>query len=226
MQLYIGNKNYSSWSMRPWVLMTHFAIPFEEIRLTLALEEDSDFKRRLARLAPSGLVPLLVDDGFAIWDSLAIVEYLAERFPELPIWPRDVRARARARSLCAEMHSGFATLRSLWQMNIEAALQDVGARTFAESSALRRDVARIESMWREALAQSGGPFLMGGFGAVDAFFAPVCMRLHSYAPSLPDDIAAYVARVSAAPGVSRWIAEALDEHAFIAFEEPYRTRPT
>jgi glutathione S-transferase len=225
LQLYIGNKNYSSWSMRPWVLMTHFAIPFEEIRLTLDFADDSEFKRRLARLAPSGKVPLLVDDGFAIWDSLAIVEYLAERFPDEPVWPRDVRLRARARSLCAEMHSGFATLRSLWQMNIEASLQDVGARTYAESSALRDEVGRIESMWREALEHSGGPFLMGGFGAVDAFFAPVCMRLRTYAPSLPDDIAAYVARVSAAPGVARWIAEALDEHSFIEFEEPYRKRP-
>ncbi len=225
MQLYIGNKNYSSWSMRPWVLMTHFAIPFEEIRLTLSLAQDSDFKRRLARLAPSGKVPLLVDDGFAIWDSLAIVEYLAERFPEKPIWPRDVRQRARARSLCAEMHSGFASLREIWQMNIEASLQEVGARTLAESSALRGELGRIESMWLEALERSGGPFLMGGFGAVDAFYAPVCMRLRSYAPSLQGDMAAYVARVSAAPGVARWITEALDEHTFIEFEEPYRRAP-
>jgi len=224
MQLYIGNKNYSSWSMRPWVLMTHFGIAFEEIRLTLSQSEDSGFKRTLAGLAPTGRVPLLVDDGFAIWDSLAIVEYLAERFPDAPIWPRDVRARARARSLCAEMHAGFDALRNIWQMNIEARLHDVGARTLAESATLRGEVARIESMWRESLDQTGGPFLMGGFSAVDAFYAPVCMRLRSYAPRLPADVGDYVARVSAAPGVAEWIREALDEHTFIAFEEPYRKK--
>jgi glutathione S-transferase len=225
MQLYIGNKNYSSWSMRPWVLMTHFQLPFEEVRLTLSQEPASEFKRTLAGLAPSGRVPLLVDDGFAVWDSLAIVEYLAERFPAEPIWPVDPRQRARARSLCAEMHSSFDTLRDLWQMNIEASLQDVGTRTLAESAALRADVSRIEEMWRELLEQHGGPFLMGEFGAIDAFFAPVCMRLRSYAPKVANDIAAYVARVSAAPAVARWIAEALAEHTFIAFEEPYRRKP-
>jgi glutathione S-transferase len=223
-QLYIGNKNYSSWSMRPWVLMTHFSLPFEEVQLLLSQDPASDFKRALARLAPTGKVPLLVDDGFAIWDSLAIVEYLAERFRDVPIWPVDAQQRARARSLCAEMHSGFGTLRDLWQMNIEASLQDVGARTLAESPALRADVARIEAMWRELLERHGGPFLMGALCALDAFFAPVCMRLRSYAPNPPSDIAAYVARMSAVPAVARWIAEAEAEHAFIEFEEPYRKK--
>jgi len=108
MQLYIGNKNYSSWSMRPWVLMTEVGIPFEEIRLRLDWDADSEFKKTLRQLAPTGRVPLLIDDGFAVWDTLAIVEYLAEKFPDRRIWPDAAKARARARSLCAEMHSDSA----------------------------------------------------------------------------------------------------------------------
>ena len=223
MRLYIGNKNYSSWSMRPWVLMTHFAIPFEEVRLRLSLDEDSEMKRTLAPLTPTGRVPLLVDGDLAVWDSLAIVEYLAERFPEQPIWPRERAARARARSLCAEMHAGFGTLRELWPMNVELRLPEIGARTLHESAPLRRDLARVEEMWRDALDRSGGPFLMGGFGAVDAFYAPVVMRLRSYAPSLAADVGGYVERVCASPAVARWIREALAEHEFIDFDEPYRT---
>src|SRR6186713_2357059 len=128
MQLYIGNKNYSSWSLRPWLLMKHADIPFEEKKVRLGWEDDSPFKKTMLALAPSGRVPLLIDDGFPIWDSLAIAETLAERFPDKHLWPRDPKQRARARSLCAEMHSGFGELRSTFGMNIEASLPEVGAR--------------------------------------------------------------------------------------------------
>ncbi|MEO7008869.1 MAG: glutathione S-transferase, partial [Caldimonas sp.] len=120
MQLYIGNKNYSSWSLRPWLLMTQTGIDFEEVRLHLSWDANSEFKQTLLRLAPTGRVPLLVDDGFAVWDTLAIAEYLAEKYPAKALWPASTRARARARSLCAEMHSGFGALRESFPMNIEA----------------------------------------------------------------------------------------------------------
>ena len=225
LQLVIGNKNYSSWSMRPWVLMAELGIPFEERRLSFDFSPGSAFRTEVARVSPAGRVPVLVDDGFAVWDTLAITEYLHERFPAHGVWPADARARARARCLCAEMHSGFAALRTHCPMNIEAALPDAGARVWAEQDAVRRDVARVESMWAEALAASGGPFLFGAFGAADAFFAPVCLRLRGYALPISDGSAAYVARVAAAPGVARFIAEALAEREWIAEDEPYRSRP-
>ena len=129
MQLYIGNKNYSSWSMRPWVLLRHFGIPFDEVMVRFdSFDTGSQFKQTLAGKSPTGKVPLLVDEGFAVWDTLAIAEYLAERFPQHALWPRDAQQRARARSLCAEMHSGFGALRSHCPMNIEAALPEVGAK--------------------------------------------------------------------------------------------------
>src|SRR5664280_3459781 len=128
MQLYIGNKNYSSWSLRPWLLMKHAGIAFEEKRLRLEWEDGSTFKTTLLAIAPSGRVPLLVDEGFAVWDSLAIAEYLAERFADKRLWSSDTKARARARSICAEMHSGFSELRSTFGMNIEASLPEVGER--------------------------------------------------------------------------------------------------
>jgi glutathione S-transferase len=168
-------------------------------------------------------VPVLVDDGFAVWDTLAITEYLHERFPGHGVWPNGAKDRARARSLAAEMHAGFGALRSRCPMNIEAALPEVGARLWAEQANLRADVARIEAMWAQALAASGGPFLFGAFSAADAFYAPVCMRLRTYALPLADATLAYIDRVVAAPGVAAWIADALAEQDFLAFEEPYRS---
>ena len=225
LQLVIGNKNYSSWSMRPWVLMAELGISFEERRLSFDFSPGSAFRTEVARVSPAGRVPVLVDDGFAVWDTLAITEYLHERFPDRGVWPADARARARARSLCAEMHSGFAALRTHCPMNIEAALPEAGARVWSEQDAVRRDVARIEALWAEALAASGGPFLFGAFGAADAFFAPVCMRLRGYVLPISDVSAAYIARVAAAPGVARFIAEARAEREWIAEDEPYRSRP-
>jgi glutathione S-transferase len=220
MQLVIGNKNYSSWSMRPWVLMKQLGIPFEERKLRFDFDADSAFRKAVAQVSPAGLVPVLLDEGFAVWDTLAITEYLAERHPA--VWPADRQRRARARSLCAEMHGGFGALRSHCPMNIEAALPEAGARVWAEQATVRANVARIEAAWAEALAASGGPFLFGGFSAADAFFAPVCMRLVTYALPVGDTTRAYVERVQAAPGVAAWIADALAEQDFLDFEEPYR----
>lgn len=227
LQLIIGNKNYSSWSMRPWVLMRQAGIDFEEIRIRFdSFEADSVFKRRVQAINPVGKVPALVDDGYVIWDSLAIAETLAERFPEKRLWPADARQRARARSLCAEMHSGFSALRTHCPMNIEASLPEVGRLLWRDQAGLRADVARIATMWSELLAaQPADGLLFGGFSIADAFFAPVCTRIRTYALPVPEPVQAYVERVCALPGVKAWIDDALAEHDFIDFDEPYRLRP-
>lgn len=225
MQLYIGNKNYSSWSMRPWVLLRQAGIAFDEVMVRFdSFEAQSEFKRSLATLTPTGKVPLLVDDGLAVWDTLAIAEYLADKFPALGLWPRDARQRARARSTCAEMHSGFGALRSACPMNIEASLPDIGALIWRDKPAVRSDVERIVHMWRGLLREHGGPMLFGDFSVADAYYAPVCMRFITYALPLPDAIRAYVDRVRDLPGVQAWITDALAEQDFLDFEEPYRLR--
>ena len=223
LQLVIGNKNYSSWSMRPWVLMKQLGIPFEEMKLRFCEGRDTPFHQAVARFSPAGLVPVLVDDGFNVWDTLAITEYLHDKFPGAGVWPADTKARARARSIASEMHAGFGALRSHCTMNIEAVLPEVGARLWAEQDGVRRDVARIEQAWADALKASGGPFLFGAFTAADAFFAPVCMRFAGYALPVSATSRAYMERVSAAPGVAAWVADALAEKDFLPFEEPYRT---
>jgi glutathione S-transferase len=225
LQLVIGNKNYSSWSMRPWVLMRHFGLAFDEIKLRFDFAEGSAFYRELACYTPAGRVPVLLEDGHAVWDTLAIAERVAELLPAQAVWPRDVRARARARSLCAEMHAGFGALRQHCPMNIEASLPEVGARVLAEQPAVRRDLQRIVDMWSDALRASGGPFLFGEFGAADAYYAPVVARLRSYALPLPAPLQAYSDRVWASPGVAAWVADALAERDFLDFEEPYRRGP-
>jgi glutathione S-transferase len=226
MKLVIGNQNYSSWSMRPWVLMRQLGLPFEEVKVWFDFHADSLFRREVARYSPAGRVPVLVDDdGFAVWDSLAIAEYLHERFPEAGVWPQAARDRARARCLAAEMHSGFSALRSACPMNIEASLPDVGRRLVAEQAALRNDLARLEQMWGEALAASGGPMLFGAFSTADAFFAPVCMRIRSYALPVGEQALGYVQRVAALPGVAAWIDAALAEQRWVPEDEPYRQPP-
>lgn len=224
MQLMIGNKNYSSWSMRSWVLMRHFELPFEEVMVRFdGFSAESQFKRRVGRVSPAGRVPVLIDGDLVVWDTLAIAEYLAEKFPQHALWPRDAKARARARCLCAEMHSGFAALRNHCPQNLEAALPAVGARVLAEQPAVVDDLQRIVAMWDDALGASGGPFLFGAFGIADAYFAPVAGRIRTYALPVPAAIGAYVDRVFASPGVAAWLRDALDEHNFVAFDEPYRT---
>ena len=223
MQLYIGNKNYSSWSMRPWVLLTQAGIPFQEVMARFdSFAPDSHFKKVIGPVSPVGKVPALVDADLAVWDTLAIAEYLAEKFPDKQLWPADVKARARARSICAEMHSGFAALRSACPMNIEAHLPEIGQLAWRDKPAVRADVARLVAMWSELLAQHGGPMLFGAFSVADAYFAPVVMRLKTYALPVPGDIAAYMLRVCALPGVQAWVQGALAEHDFRDFEEPFR----
>lgn len=224
LQLYIGNKNYSSWSMRPWVMLRQAGIPFEEIMVRFdSFDAGSTFKQQLKTISPVGKVPVLVDDGFAVWDTLAIAEYAAERFPDRQLWPADTRARARARSVCAEMHSGFSALRSACPMNIEASLPDVGRLIWRDQPGVRADLARLCGLWGELLAaQPAGSLLFGHFTIADAYFAPVCMRIRTYALPVPADIQAYVDRVTALPGVQAWIEGALAEHDFLDFEEPYR----
>ncbi len=224
LQLVIGNKNYSSWSMRPWVLMRQLGLPFTEKKLRFDFNEGSAYRQEVALYSDSGLVPVLLDEGLKLNDSLAIAEYLFEKFPQAGVWPAAMAQRARARSLAAEMHSGYGALRQHCPMNIEAALPGVGARLWAEQPAVRANVARIEAAWALALQASGGPFLYGAFSAADAMFAPVCMRLITYALPLTDDSRAYVSRLAAAPGVRAWIDDALAEADFLDFEEPYRTQ--
>lgn len=225
LKLYIGNKNYSSWSMRPWVLLKQAGIPFEEVKVRFdSFDANSSFKEKISGVNPVGKVPALDDGGFVVWDSLAIAEYLAERFPEKKLWPQDMQARARARSLCAEMHSGFGALRSACPMNIEADLHDVGRLAWRDKPAVRANVQRLIAMWSELLAEHKGPMLFGEFSIADAFFAPVCMRLKGYALPVPADITAYIERLSALPGVKTWIDDALAENDFREFEEPYRLK--
>jgi glutathione S-transferase len=225
MQLVIANKNYSSWSMRPWVLMKGLGLPFEERCFSFKLGMGTGFAEAMAPISPTRRVPVLIDEGFAVWDSLAIAEYLHDKFPGHGVWPADLRQRARARSICAEMHAGFGALRTHCPMNIEAHLPDDGARAYAQHEEVRRDLARIEAMWTEALAASGGPFLFGKFSAADAFYAPVASRIKTYALPISGAALAYADRLLAAPGPAAWVEAALGEHEFIAEDEPYRQDP-
>ncbi len=206
LKLYIGNKNYSSWSMRPWVLLTQAGIAFEEVKVRFdSFAAGSSFRQTVDAITPTGKVPVLLDGPLAVWDTLAIAEYLAEQFPEKHLWPQDKAARARARSVCAEMHAGFTGLRSNCPMNIEASLPEVGALIWRDKPAVRSDVARLVAMWQGLLAAHGGPMLFGEFCIADAYFAPVCMRLKTYALPLPHDVAAYVDSVCALPAVKSWV---------------------
>lgn len=193
-QLYIASKNYSSWSLRPWILLKVLNIPFEE---KLYLFED-DNHATFRQFSPTGKVPCLQADGLTIWDSLAITEYVAEHYPA--VWPDDKIARAWARCATAEMHSGFATLRSMCSMNcsIQVQLHEV-------PDALQRDIVRIDGLWNEGLIRFGGPFLAGKqFSAVDAFFAPVAFRVAGYGLQVSDAGRAYVQRLLDLPAMQEW----------------------
>jgi glutathione S-transferase len=212
MKLVIGDKNYSSWSMRPWLVLKHFGIPFEEIVVELGGPQT---KAAILTHSPSGRVPCLItDDGVSVWDSLAIVETLAERFPQHAMWPRDPAARARARSTSAEMHGGFMDLRSNMWMNIRASFPGKNA-----TAGVLADIARIDAMWREYLDTYGGPFLFGEFGIADAMYAPVVMRFNTWQPALSEVAAAYARRVTEQPAVAAWIAAALAESHRIDYYE-------
>jgi glutathione S-transferase len=221
--LYIGNKNYSSWSMRPWVLLTQAGIPFKEEMVRFdSFNQNSQFKKAINTVSPTGKVPLLMDGDLAIWDTLAISEYLAEKFPEKNLWPKDARARSVARSVCAEMHSSFTGLRTHCGMNIEANLCAAGALAMRDKPQVAADLARIVQMWTLLLSTYKGPMLFGEFSIADAYYAPVCMRIVGYGLPVPDVISEYVARVKALTSVSRWMADAVAEKDFLDFEEPHR----
>jgi len=203
LQLFIANKNYSSWSLRPWLLLTQLAIPFEERLVVFGQAPGSAGDYRL--FSPTGRVPCLQDEGLTVWDSLAIVDYLAEL--DSRVWPQDRGARAWARSACAEMHSGFQRLRDVCTMNCGLRVQ-VGDW----SPALLADWQRIEALWLEGLKRFGGPFLAGpAFTAVDAFFAPVAFRVQSYAPALSEPARAYAQRLLDLPAMQAWYRAALAE---------------
>jgi glutathione S-transferase len=199
-ELVITNKNYSSWSLRPWVLMRERGIEFRERLVPLP-----DRMRGFDPKTPTGKVPCLVDGERRVWDSLAIAEYLAER--HAGVWPTGADARAWARCAAAEMHSGFATLRNLCSMSC-----GVRAKLREMPDALARDVARIDALWSEGLATFGGPFLAGAaFSAVDAFFAPVAFRVQTYGLALSAHADAYVKRMLALPAMTAWYDAALVE---------------
>ena len=202
--LVIGNKNYSSWSMRPWVALTAFGIPFQEVRVLL---DQLDTAARIADYSGAGRVPVLIAGEMTIWDSLAICEYVAEQFPDKHMWPADVAARAMARSVSAEMHSGFQGLRNAMSMNIRARLPGRGRTAEAQG-----DIGRVCEIWEECLSRFGHhQFLFGDFSIADAFFAPVVMRFGTYGVSLAPALQAYCDRVLAHPAVARWVREALAE---------------
>jgi glutathione S-transferase len=223
LRLMIGNKNYSSWSMRPWVLMRQAGIDFEEVMVRFdGFGPESTFKRTIVPVNPAGTVPVLIDGDLVVPDTLAIAEYLAERFPQHGLWPADARARAQARSACARMHAGFQALRSACPMNIEASLPEIGALLWRDRPAVREDVAAIEALWTDLLREHGGPMLFGAFSIADAYYAPVCLRLRGYRLPVSETVNAYIDRVLALPGVRDWLTEARAERDFLDFEEPYR----
>ena len=200
--LIIANKAYSSWSLRPWILMRHFEIAFDEIVIPLAQDNT---RAELLRYSPSGKCPVLIDGDITIWDSLAIIEYLAEMYPEKPLWPKARAARARARSLAAEMHSGFAGLRGLLPMNMRRAVKRVALTPEASADAARLEQAFQQA--REAFGQAG-PFLFGDFSAADAMFAPIVNRLHVYDVPVAPATKAYMDAVMALPAWQEWHTQA------------------
>lgn len=229
MKLYIGNKNYSSWSMRPWVLLTQAGIPFEEVKVLFdSFAPDSDFKQTMLKVNPRGQVPVLVDGDLVVTDTLAIAEYLAESFPEKNLWPTEKAARAKARMACAEMHSGFTALRGNCMMNIEASLPDIGKIVMRDKPAVVADVARVETLLSGFLATYAHThtdgMLFGAFTIADAYFTPVVMRFKTYGLPASPTLATYMERLCAMPGVAAWIADALVEDEFRDFEEPYRLK--
>lgn len=213
--LVIGNKNYSSWSMRPWVLLRQAGIAFEEIQLWFNQDAHAD---GVDRYSPTGLVPVLLVDAAPVWDTLAICETIAEMYPEKGLWPPDAHSRQVARSICAEMHAGFREMRAAMPVNIRARHPGKGMKP-----AVRKDMDRIVSIWQSCRERFGrnGPMLFGIFGVADAFYAPVVMRFMTYGVALPAVAQAYADAVRELPAVQEWMAAARRETAFVAADEPY-----
>ena len=205
--LVIGNKAYSSWSLRPWLLMRQAGIAFDEVRVSLYTE---GAKQTILKYSPTGKVPVLKDGGLTIWDSLAICEYLAEKHPEQQLWPAEVAARALARAISAEMHSGFTNLRSQMPMNVR---REIPGR--AKTPEVLADVVRIEAIWNDCRSRHGkrGPFLFGAFSIADAMYAPVVSRLRTYGVTLAEQAGEYAGAIHALPAMQEWIAGARAETA-------------
>ncbi|WP_020178759.1 glutathione S-transferase family protein [Methylopila sp. M107] len=203
--LVIANKSYSSWSLRPWLLMRQFGVDFEEIVIPLYRDGAAE---KIRAYSPTGKLPCLIDGEAVVWESLAIVEHVAERFPDRPIWPDDPLARAFARSIAAEMHAGFQALRDEFNMNVRRKI--LGREP---SQAARADVARIESIWSEARGRFGGdgPYLIGAFSAADAMFAPVATRFETYGIEIGAEAKAYVETILSTPAYLEWKEAALAE---------------
>jgi glutathione S-transferase len=199
----LGSKNYSSWSMRAWLALAHTGSPFEEVVVRLG---QPDTAAKILPHSPSRRVPALKDGANVVWDSMAIAEYLHERFPVAQLWPGDPGQRARARSLCAEMHAGFTALRSALPMNIRRSAPHV-----PKTPEVIADVGRITQIWRDELQRSGGPFLFGRFTIADAFFAPVATRFRTYGVRVDDPSRRYVEHVLGLPISQRWIEAAKQE---------------
>lgn len=211
MKLLIGNRNYSSWSLRPWLVLKHFEIPFEDEVLQL---QGEGFRHVLAQRSPTGKVPVLEVGELAIVETIAIIEYLADRFPDRAIWPVDIEQRALARAAAAEMHSAFQSLRSHAPMNLRASHPGkVNIDTVA------KDLHRLETLWGDLLVRSGGPFLFGAFTAADAMFAPVATRIRTYGLPVSDMAAGYVESIYGLPAFQDWLALALHEPWIIDDDE-------
>jgi glutathione S-transferase len=204
--LVIGNKNYSSWSMRPWLALRANNIAFNEVFIPLYTGEAD--KQRILGFTHSGKVPALIDGDVTIWDSLSIIEYVAEKFPEIRLWPEHRAARAHARSIAAEMHSGFAALRNECGMNLH---RPVGAITLSDEA--RANIARIQQIWVECRARyaKSGPFLFGAFGGADAMFAPVVHRFRTYAIEVAPEAKAYMETMMSLPAFQEWTRAGLAE---------------
>jgi len=211
LHLIVGNKNYSSWSFRPWLAMKVAGIAFEETLISL---EAQDFKARVMAISGAGRVPVLIDGDIRIWESLAILEYLAEKFPAAALWPPQADARALARAIVSEMHAGFMALRRHLPMNVS---RPVKARPLDDGVAV--DVIRIDAIWSECLAKAGGPFLFGAFGAADAMYAPVIWRFHTYAVEVSDAARIYMRAVMALPAWNEWRAAARREPWVLPHDE-------
>jgi len=206
LKLVIGNKNYSSWSMRPWLALRANNIPFDEFFIPLYTGEAD--KKRILSFTHSGKVPALIDGDVTVWDSLAIIEYVAERFPQTRLWPEDPARRAHARSISAEMHSGFAALRNECGMNLHRPV-----RAIALSADACADINRIQQIWTECRERYGkfGPFLFGNFGGADAMFAPVVHRFRTYAIEVAPEVQAYMDTMMSLPAFQEWTRAALAE---------------
>ena len=198
--LVIGNKAYSSWSLRPWLAMQHTGIAFDEIRIPLYQDGHAE---KIRRYSHSGKVPILVDGAATVWESLAICEYLAERHADKQLWPQDSAARAHGRAISAEMHAGFSALRGNMNMNVRHTFPGVGM-----NGEVAADIARIEAIWGECFKRYGGPFLLGGFSVADAMYAPVATRFKTYAVTLSDAAQRYVDMLLALPAMRAWYAAA------------------